>query len=143
MPPLFSIINDYAQKNGHKNFCTDAAITIASGVDFNRVHETQRKLGLRKSKTSSGSWEYFKTLNFLGFDTKRIRVPVGAKTNRTLVGKLPKNKSFIVEYKGHVAAYVNGRIEDWSDGRCNRVRSIIEVTRSEDEIGKHICLELL
>lgn len=134
----FQRIRDYAKGSGHHRMCAPIAMALTSGETFDDCHEMLTILGLRKGKRTGTTYEgHMKGLHELGFNTTRCLVPNHIKTNITLRGKLDPNKKYIIEYSGHVAAYVNGKIEDWSDGRRKRVIGIVEVTPTDGQVGEH------
>jgi len=125
-------LSEYSDGKGHRNQCAPIAVSLVSGVPFDEVHELLVENGSRESKTSftrnTGAVE---VLNTLGFKVQKIDIPKGIKTNITLEGRLPVEGKFLVTYRGHIAAVVGGKIEDWSVGRRIRVLEIYEVTKED------------
>lgn len=129
MNNTYKALSEYSDAKGHRNQCVPIAVSLVSGVSFDKAHEMLIESGARISKTSltrnTGAVE---VLNTLGFEVKEIPVPKGVKTSTTLAGGLPKEGKFLVTYRGHIAAYVGGKIEDWLVGTRHRVLKVYEVT---------------
>ena len=117
-------LSEYSDTLGHRNQCTPIAVSLVSGVHFDEVHDLLVENGSRLNKTSrtrnTGAVELLKVL---GFNVEKIAIPKGVKTNITLEGK------FLVTYRGHIAAVVGGKIEDWLVGSRIRILEIYEVTK--------------
>lgn len=125
----YSELREHAKKAGHSRFCTLIALSLLTDTPFDTVHHSVRARGWRGSKKVGMKMSYvLKAFGVFGASYKRIPVPKGVKTNITLKGRLDPNKKYLIEYSNHVAAYINGKIEDWSDDRRLRVRDIFEVS---------------
>jgi len=135
----FNQVQEYAKGNGHSRACAPIAMSLVTGESFDVCHKVLEVMGYRPNKprgTKSGG--YMKGLHELGFNTRRHGIPSHIKTNITLKGKLNPNKEYIIEYQGHVAAYSNGVIEDWTDGRRFRVLGIMEIIESDEHTGEYL-----
>jgi hypothetical protein len=124
----YNQISTYAKAAGHKRFCAPLAMSLVTGYDFDECHKLLTNWGYRKSKTSATKVGWSKVLTQLGFTLTKVGRS-GIKTNVSLKGKLNPNKKFIVAYSRHIAAYVDGQLEDWSADKRNRIISIYEVRR--------------
>lgn len=118
-----------ARSMGHRRFCAPLAVALVTELPFAIVHHKMMVLGARRDKLTGASYYgIMETLSKCGASFKTIPTPVGVKTNITLEGRLDKTKKYLIHYRGHIAAYVNGKLEDHTVGSRHRVREIIEVT---------------
>lgn len=135
----FQKILDYAKARGHYRMCAPIAMALTTCESFDDCDEMLRLLGFRRDKRQGTMRSgIVSALRELGYHTRRYGVPSHIKTNITLKGKLDSNKKYLIEYSGHVAAYINGNVEDWSEGRRYRVTGIIEVIQTEGEVGLNL-----
>lgn len=134
----YSEVRAYAVRTGHNKMCAPLAMALVSSESFDDCHEMLAILHHRPHKrTGTRYGGHADGLRQLGYNTKRHGIPHHIKTNITLAGKLDPTKRYIIEYSGHVAAYVNGKIEDWTEGRRYRVRGIVEITETDGCVGQH------
>lgn len=118
-----------SSKFREKNDCAVIALAIASGKSYDEAHKVMKKHGRNDRRGTSiySIWQAALEVNpdakFIGKYTK----PCGAKyTARTITEALPKG-NYIVIFRGHAAAMVDGVIEDWSHSRCMRVNELIKL----------------
>lgn len=125
-------LSEYSDAKGHRNQCAPIALSLVSGIPFDEAHDLLVANGSRKSKTGfTRNTGVKEVLNTLGFKVQKVDIPKGIKTNITLEGRLPVEGKFLVTYRGHIAAVVGGKIEDWLVGRRIRVLEIYEVTKED------------
>jgi len=136
-----------AQKLGETNDCAVKAVSIATGTPYEQVHALMKKHGRRDCRGT-----YMSTTNSvlkeLGVESKWEDAPRQAPktvkrggvygltlitetrsryTVSTIAKALPKRGRFILETSTHLLAFVNGRVEDWTEGRRHRVLRVIRV----------------
>ena len=122
----------HAKRGGHTNCCGPIALSLISGESFDVSHHRLTHNGYRKSKRSgvkNGSVEAI--LDSLRWVSTKIEVPAHIKTNKSLAGQLDPSKKYLIKYSNHYAVYVNGTLEDWSEGNLKRVVGIMEMTPPE------------
>ena len=125
MSNLYETVRECALSMGHKRFCAPLAMALVTGFDYMKCHDILVDRGYRHSGTSTTKKEWVEVLPELGFKLTKVRV--SAKTNVTLQGTLNPDMKFLVAYRRHIAAYVGGKIEDWSEGKRNRIAFVTEV----------------
>jgi len=122
----------HAKSGGHTNCCGPIALSLISGESFDVSHHRLLYNGHRKSKTGGVTKKGVeRTLNALGWVSTKVEVPAHVKTNRSLAGQLDPSKKYLVQYSNHIAVYINGILEDWSEGNLKRVVGIVEMTPPE------------
>jgi len=121
-------------KNEH-NDCSVKALAIATNEPYIKAHTMMQKMG-RKNRKGCMPHEILASIKEMGFSYKDCgRL---SKTVTTLEAAVSPSKRYICFVRGHVLAVVNGKIEDWTEGRKYRVQTVIEVlpTKSKNAIRK-------
>mgnify|MGYP001176202948 FL=1 len=129
-----SCLQQQEMKNEH-NDCSVKAIAIATNQPYIKAHTVLQKLG-RKNRKGCMPRQILSSIRVMGFSYKDCgRL---AKTVTTLEAAVSPSKRYICFVRGHVLAIVNGKIEDWTEGRRYRVQTVIEVTpnKSKNAIRK-------
>ena len=112
------------------NDCAVVAVALATDCPYKDVHGIMGTLG--REPRSGTPWSIIKsTVHFLGFDVEITtpRKPCGGKyTSYKLPPNLDPNKRYMAVVSGHILAIINGRVEDWTQGRRCRIEQIWEVT---------------
>ena len=105
----------------------DCAVkAIACDVPYRVAHKALANEGRSKRKGSSMFW-ILSAVKKLGY--KMEAVETDAKTITTLPRDKALGKGHYIAYVSrHVAAMVNGHVEDWSEGRRNRIITVYKVT---------------
>ena len=97
---------------GETKDCTVKALAIACNQPYIKAHALLSKRG-RINRHGANAPQYLSALSDLGF--RAVHVPrTTAKTISSLHKQLDPSKRYIVEVSGHLLAYVNGTIEDWT-----------------------------
>lgn len=114
--------------------CSVLSLAIVCRTDYATAHEAMRKAG-RKDRRGAFTYQSVNALHSLGFkaeflDVEAIRRRHGSGITYKTVGKYIPKGYYLVRVKGHIAACVNGVIEDWADGRKHRIKDIIKVTKT-------------
>lgn len=112
-----------SEAKNERNDCAVKAVAIATGVGYEKAHSVFAKLGRRNGR--GVSWEQMvkaiKQCTGHDINYDQIFKPNGQRyTGRTIGQALPSGK-YILIFKGHVAALVDGVIEDWTEARCKRI----------------------
>ena len=97
---------------GETNDCAVRALAIPCNQPYMKAHALVSGRGRINRKGTYFS-QYIGALSDLGF--RGVHVPrTTAKTIRSLHKQLDPSKRYLVEVSGHLLAYVNGTIEDWT-----------------------------
>ena len=133
----FSEVCDASFQHGESNECAVKAIAIATDVEYNTVHSLLRKRGRTSRK---GTFEY----QWMAVLKTDIAVEVsdvtdwakrlGAKTVRTAERVLSRRDPkgiYLVRVRRHIAAFRDGELHDWSQGRQHRVVQIFRITPTD------------
>ena len=120
-----------------KNCCTVVASTIALDEDFEKMQMTYDSEGRRRNKglPHYETRRIFKKLaEERGYHCQQIKQidmdkfgGVGVTVNR-VERFLRPDKSYVLCMSGHVAGAIDGKVQDWTEGRRNRVTEIWELT---------------
>lgn len=117
-----------SSKMREHNDCAVKALAIAGNKSYEEVHSLFKSLG-RKNRRGTSQFIIHKAAKQVNpnFVFKNIRKPNGSfYTARSIREAFPKGR-YMILYRGHIAAMVDGTIEDWSEGRCHRVLGIFEM----------------
>ena len=112
-------------------------------IDYLDAHAALKKYGRRDR---CGCWEHQQesALKSVGYSIKWLEryklTPSGkrcgytkeyrGKTMTTVAKYLDPSKVYWIYTRGHVAAVINGKVEDWTEGRRHRVLNVCEITRT-------------
>jgi len=111
--------------------CTVKALAITAGIDYNQARMIMRMVGRKPGKglRTKSTRDTIKTMQLAVRVTGRIVdspcFPEGLTMNT--VGERYSTGRYLVFTRGHVAALVDGKVEDWTDGRRNRVKFLMKV----------------
>lgn len=116
---------------GEDNDCAVIAVALVTGLAYQDVHDAFKKNGRKNCKPA-----YFeitiKTLSDLGYAlvdiTEEIRAI--AKTPRTL-GRVNRKGRYLVITSGHIFAWIDGEVEDWTKGRLHRIINVYHVVMKD------------
>ena len=116
-----------AYQKRERNDCAVKAVAVTTQTPYEEVHALFKALG-RRDRGRTMDWVTVQAVLKLGYT--RIPREVDGKTIRTAAPKLT-NGRYLVFVRGHVLAVVDGKTEDWSDGRLNRIKCVYEVAPIE------------
>ncbi|MCA9072528.1 MAG: hypothetical protein KDA84_26570 [Planctomycetaceae bacterium] len=123
----FDELNTEAESLNEHNDCAVKAVAVAAGVSYQLAHDTLKANG-RKDRKRTKPYMTFVALSDLGFTCHQIQVK--AKTVRTIEKELNPNLVYLIKTRGHVLAYRDGRIQDWTQGRLHRIKAVYLVRES-------------
>lgn len=143
MTSKFEMICNDSRSYNERNDCTVKALAIATGIDYLDAHTALKKQG-RGDRQGCMKPQQEKALNSVGYSIERLAryklTPSGrrcgvmkeyrGKTMTTVAKYLDPSKVYWIYTSGHVAAVVNGKVEDWTEGRRHRVLDVCEITRT-------------
>lgn len=110
------------------NDCGVKAVSILCDVPYHVAHRAMKKQG-RKDRKGSSYYGIGRAIQSLGFHTALI--DVSAKTMAT-ISRDPEVQQgyYAVFVKQHIASVVNGKVEDWTQGRRHKIIQVLKVTPS-------------
>ena len=130
-----------SDRMGENNDCSVKAVAISTQIGYEKAHAFLAQLGRKPRKgfvpdfdgtrwrgylnVPVGSEGYVTGLHRIGFKAESIDCWSGKTLGTT--AKHLKNGRYMVQVKGHVAAVVDGKVEDWT-GDSSR-RKVINVWR--------------
>lgn len=115
---------------GERNDCTVIAVSIACRVPYNKAHAALGSYG-RKRGRGANSTQWLGACRYLGCQWEQVNVgtqPNGSGWTGCTIGRRFPRGYYLVRFRGHLAAMVNGKVEDWTDGKRNRVIDVYRVT---------------
>ena len=127
--PTYNTCLEISNSKNEKNDCGVTAIAIATGIGYDKAHKLFCLLG-RKPRRGVSFNMLESAIQFIVGSLPEFKVilkPNGSQYTGVTIGKaLPKGK-YILLFRGHAAALVDGVIEDWTDGRRKRILGYFKV----------------
>lgn len=128
--PLFAALRNSVARNalGERNDCTVIATSIVTGVSYAEAHAALKHQG-RRNGHGTHPVQYQLAIGLLSGDICK-EFPTEARTVRKLaieLAKYPRTSRFLVVVRGHVLAFAEGRVQDWTRERLHHVRTVWEV----------------
>ena len=119
-----------SRAHGEHRDCTVKALTAATGLPYDECHAALAKTGRKNRKGCHWYVQGPKAAESLGFNMRRMdRSEYRAKTMITAGrDRALRSGHFVIQVSRHVAAVVDGKIIDWSEGTRRRVEDIYECT---------------
>ena len=138
----FQKVDNESFKANERNDCAVKAIAIACNVPYKVAHRCLEKYAGRKHRRGTMTRFINGSIKKLGFDVTPHDVT--AKTITTIARDTAVQDGFYVVYvRGHMAAIVNGQIEDWTEGKRHRVKSVYKVTPSKSRAERKSIMKQL
>lgn len=112
--------------------CAVIALSIVGRVSYYDAHAVLKSFGRRPRKGTQFYSQTKPALESMGFEltkVKRDRQKSGSCYTPKTIGEKLKKGYFLCRCKGHIFAVVNGKVEDWSDGRKHRITEIWQVKK--------------
>lgn len=136
----FAKLNLESEARNERADCTVKAVALVTGLTYSECHEALADVG-RKNRQGLPYHFTRKAIQGLGFDVKDYYpashsvssderegvIPVRIKTATTAERYLPSNGRFLLGMNGHIAAVVDGKLEDWTAGRRHPLIRLSEV----------------
>jgi hypothetical protein len=130
----FDLVQRESQAIGERNDCTVKAVSIACQIPYSEAHGYLKALGRRKGcgwfpnnhqRRKRGHVSgYIDNLDFLGIEYERVSVV--SKTVSQIEKEL-RTGHYMVHVRGHVLALVDGKVQDWTEGRRHRIVSVYKI----------------
>ena len=123
----YTAISEVSSKYGENNDCVVKALSLVSGYSYEKVHNFLRLKGRKFGKgTLQDIW--IPAMKAMGIQDNFSRF--SGKTTMNL--RVPNKKTnYLILTSGHIAAMINGKVQDWSDGRRTRVLEVWGVALGE------------
>ena len=123
--------SDISRSMNERRDCTVKALAITTGIKYERAHKVMKLMG-RKDGRGLKSPDLNTQIRKMQMAVKLCDRIVGTaqfpeRLTMNTVGERYPTGVWLVFTCNHVAALVNGHIEDWSEGRRNRVQWMIRV----------------
>ena len=111
--------------NRETNDCSVKAVSIACDVSYSVAHKALRLQG-RPNGKGVNMLQIIRAVVSIGYSMERV--VFRAKTVAT-IGRDSNlyNGYYIANVRGHVAAVVNGKVEDWTDGRRHKLLAVYKI----------------
>lgn len=116
--------------HGENNDCTVKALTAATGLTYDECHAALKTAGRKNRRGCHMHREGVAAATALGFHMTRLgphqynaKTMITAERDRNL-----KKGRFVLRVRGHVAALIDGKVIDWSQGRRHRINAVYAVT---------------
>lgn len=108
---------DVAKARKEHNDCAVKAVAIATGIGYNQSHTVFSKLGRRNGRGVDWMMLVKAIEHCTGNKGKftSILKPNGTFYTGKTIGQALPNGKYILMFRGHVAAMVDGKIEDWTE----------------------------
>lgn len=119
----YSELRNVSKEHRERNDCTVIALALLTGTEYKEAHQAMKLAG-RKNRCAA---KHGTVRKVLGKQRKIITWPVDAKTAITLPRELPSEGMFLVQMTGHVAAFINGELCDWTEGKRKKVKAVYRV----------------
>lgn len=116
---------------GEAKDCAVIALSVACDVPYEDAHAALELAG-RQPRGSSKLSMFPVALDLLGYEWVPVKNQFKSKTVRTLereIKTLGITQPLLVRVRNHVLTIKDGKVHDWSEGRCHRVLDITTVRK--------------
>lgn len=111
--------------------CAVKAVAVVIGRPYKVAHAALKACG-RRNRCGTPRTVTIRAIESLGYkvtllpDNHAMRK---AKTLRTLESKVPSRGMFLVVVNKHIIGIRSGMIQDWTEGRCHRIKEIYRISK--------------
>jgi len=127
MSMTYEDMKTVAKSIGESNDCAVKALTIVSDMHYSYIHALFAHFGRRHGKPTRKIIT-LQVLRELQVSVVDVTANFKAKTIRTLARELPEVGRFLIWTSGHMVAYRNGKICDYTEGKTHRIIKIMKVS---------------
>jgi len=127
---LWDTMATASRAHNENNDCTVKALTAATGLTYDECHHALAKQGRKPRRGCNFHTMGKRAAKELGFLMEALdwrdydaKTCISAERDR----KLAKGR-YVLQVRGHVAALVDGKVVDWSQGRRHRIRAVYAFT---------------
>lgn len=127
---LWDTMATASRAHNENNDCTVKALTAATGLPYDDCHKALAKQGRKPRKgchfhtvgkrAAADLGFLMETMDWRDYDAKTM---ISAERDR----KLAKGR-YVLQVRRHVAALVDGKVIDWSQGRRHRINDVYTFT---------------
>ena len=125
---VFDDLQKKSDEYNERNDCTVKACVILCGVTYEEAHAAMKAEG-RRNRCRSPNWHaHIDAIKKLGFELIEEKFP--GKTMVTLERDLKRyggGRKYLIDVRGHVAAFDGKQIVDWTKGRRHRINGVYRV----------------
>lgn len=126
----FKTVFQDAMKHNDNLCCGPIAVALVTGKTFKTAQNWLAKLG-RKRGRGTPRWMTHQALKDHGYTIRRLeKLERRCRTVRTLEREVGKNRTLLVHTRRHVLAVVDGKVQDWTQGRLHRIQEIYLVEKA-------------
>lgn len=130
---IYDTLSKESTIKGENNDCAVKAVAVATDYheDYDGVHYAFSLCGRRFRKRTSFNITR-RVVSALGFELEDVTHHFGSRTIRTLEREIRhRSGGYLVRTggrtTGHLVGVKDGKIIDWTSGRCNRIKEIYRV----------------
>lgn len=128
----YTSLQKESNRFGERNDCTVKAYAVVANVSYEEARKEMAKEGrVFRKGLKSDFYAYnnrmLRRLRANGFEVEFVGCK--SKTVRTLGRNIKSKDSFLIFTKGHVLAAKEGKIIDWTEGRCHRILTVWKVSK--------------
>ena len=122
-----------AKHYSDRNMCTVIATAKVCKVSYGKAFNACKREG-RKTGHGTRAKVYILAIHQLGFYAREVDFGLVGRTIGTAERQLPSKGRYLIHVRGHVAAYTDGKLHDWTSveqtgkPRRHRITHIHEVT---------------
>ena len=134
MSEIYQGLRNDSNAIGENNDCGVKALAVITGESYNDCHAILKKLG---RKNGRGTWnsQIQRALDHFGFEMVKVDCPYNGL--RSLGRNLPSKGSFLIWATRHFAGARDGKIHDWSEGRCLRLKMLWQIVKKDSNEPIH------
>jgi hypothetical protein len=120
----YDALNSVSKQFNETLDCGVIALAVSCDVSYEEAHTALELAGRKKGKPTNRCM-YVPAASL--FNKKLVLTnKFKSRTIRTLERELDDG-NYLVRVTGHAAGVYNGKVVDWSTGRCKRIKEIYEV----------------
>lgn len=134
MSELYQGLRQESNSIGENNDCGVKALAVITGESYNDCHAILKKLGRKNGKGTYVS-QMAKALDHFGLEMARVDCPYNGL--RSLGRNMPSKGSFLIWATKHFAGARDGKIHDWSEGRCLRLKVLWQIVKKDSNEPIH------
>lgn len=130
---LWDTMATASRSHNETNDCTVKALTAATGLDYDTCHAALAKFGRKPRKGCVFHMVGKRAAQYLGWKMETVsKHELRAKTITTAErDPVLRNGRWVLQVSRHVAACVDGKVIDWTQGRRHRLQCAYRFTKME------------
>lgn len=126
----FELLCRESNRINEKSDCAVKAVALVTNNDYHTSHQTLTRCGRAFRKGTPFS-QTLMALKELGYRAEVVqsgplmRIKTVRKLDRPL--KILPKDPYLIRVNKHILAAVNGKVQDWTEGRCHRILEIYKI----------------